>query len=627
MPGNNRRNLKEETGKTSDTLPKSEELAKDTICQQESDTLTCGDTPSQGRPTHETKAAGSPINKPETDTQRNKFNGVNYLLLIAIDQYNKKAKCKPLNNPVRDAKNLEKILQERYGYEKENIISLPNKKATKRNINQNISDIIQKMTAQDQLLIYFSGHGMGGADMRLIPYDYEEGIEDYTILLNQLLNFEVLKGGVATIPNNFRSVLTIVDACYAGKSMIGKIDVRENKEVSAREIIVPCSYDQVTLDQAVNAANGELGSPFSLALCKFLKYNTADTFFPASLIPARIKADFDKIIGKDYTREVIHGLAATKENSIPKFCFSLSEQEQIPTDALAGSIVNYLNFNGERDYFDKLNIDNYNKNYFFISSVSKCLKTESIRWYVFSKQFYKITSLDIDSNLKKCHTISFKIDMQKVNNDADLIFAIDKYMAWTSSSDQKAEFRYDNITRNICARIKLADFENSSQSNTPLIIAFIVANCKSDQFHIISSFLQELIKQIETQREDNQSTPLFFNIISNYDSSISEGDEHYFDKDHMKHLYYLSEKETSFVQFKNVGKINKPNVRFWYTHTNNELKSELLSHYFNANYDDICSSNDELDIIKFIERLVSKIYKNNQKKYNEIYSTLFFNKL
>lgn len=82
--------------------------------------------------------------------------GINYLLVIAIDAY---IHCPPLYNCVKDAHDLIVLLTDRYRFERQNIKELYNQQATKSNIYRTFREMAQRITPNDNLLIYFSGHG------------------------------------------------------------------------------------------------------------------------------------------------------------------------------------------------------------------------------------------------------------------------------------------------------------------------------------------------------------------------------------------------------------------------------------------------------------------------------------
>lgn len=80
--------------------------------------------------------------------------GRQYFLFIAIDKYQK---WPALQKPVGDAKELKKIMTDRYFTDE--VIELYNEKATKAEILKQMVELSGKTDINDSLFIYFSGHG------------------------------------------------------------------------------------------------------------------------------------------------------------------------------------------------------------------------------------------------------------------------------------------------------------------------------------------------------------------------------------------------------------------------------------------------------------------------------------
>lgn len=82
----------------------------------------------------------------------------NHLLVIGIDKYEDKG-IPNLNNAVRDAQRFVEILHTNYQFEATNTIELYNKTATKDNILEAFDRLIKSLNKEDNLVLYFSGHG------------------------------------------------------------------------------------------------------------------------------------------------------------------------------------------------------------------------------------------------------------------------------------------------------------------------------------------------------------------------------------------------------------------------------------------------------------------------------------
>lgn len=81
----------------------------------------------------------------------------NYLFAIGIDKY-KTGDFEPLDNAVQDTKKVVELLTKKYSFE---LITEPlyDEQATRENILQSLTNIITILTDEDNLIIYFGGHG------------------------------------------------------------------------------------------------------------------------------------------------------------------------------------------------------------------------------------------------------------------------------------------------------------------------------------------------------------------------------------------------------------------------------------------------------------------------------------
>lgn len=82
--------------------------------------------------------------------------GKRFIFAIGINQYQY---CNTLYNAVKDAKDVVEILTSKYQFEKSTVTTLYDTEATRRNIYKCLDNFIEKITSDDTLLIYYSGHG------------------------------------------------------------------------------------------------------------------------------------------------------------------------------------------------------------------------------------------------------------------------------------------------------------------------------------------------------------------------------------------------------------------------------------------------------------------------------------
>lgn len=134
--------------------------------------------------------------------------GKNFLLVIGIDQY---LHFPHLNNAVRDAQTFAKLLQERFQFDVHNTETLFNENATERQLLFKLRDMARLVTPEDNLVIFFSGHGAYDPILDegyWIPVDGEQdAMEDY------IPNSKIHKVLSAI---RSRHTFLIVDSCFSG---------------------------------------------------------------------------------------------------------------------------------------------------------------------------------------------------------------------------------------------------------------------------------------------------------------------------------------------------------------------------------------------------------------------------
>jgi len=180
------------------------------------------------------------------------------LLCIGIDRYSNDITS--LNNAVRDAKAFERILKERYGVTK--IKSLYDKAATLEGIIGAFDDLKKVITQEDNLIIYFSGHGeLVDEEGYWVPTD---------AVLNKrhtyLPNYEV-KNFLKTLKAHH--VLVIADACFSGALL-----EKSRSTVARRYYAIPSRW-VMTSGQKELVPDGLPGhhSPFAKSLLTQLELN------------------------------------------------------------------------------------------------------------------------------------------------------------------------------------------------------------------------------------------------------------------------------------------------------------------------------------------------------------------
>jgi uncharacterized repeat protein (TIGR01451 family) len=139
--------------------------------------------------------------------------GVYYGLIIGIDEYN--GEWPRLKNAVNDARSVADILSSKYSFTY--IKTLYNKEATRENILKEFEYLLQKVKEDDNVLIYYSGHGEYIQKMDKgfwVPVDASsKSISDY-------ISNEDIKAFLTGIHS--KHTLLVTDACFSGDIFRGK---------------------------------------------------------------------------------------------------------------------------------------------------------------------------------------------------------------------------------------------------------------------------------------------------------------------------------------------------------------------------------------------------------------------
>jgi hypothetical protein len=131
-----------------------------------------------------------------------------YGLIIGVNNYADPA-INSLDNPVNDAQKLYDVLTKKYAFEKNNVMFLKDPKRT--DIIYSLDNLSRLVTPNDNLLIFYAGHGWWDADANIgfwLPSDAKK-ISSADWFRNSTL-VDYLKA------INSRHTLLITDACFGG---------------------------------------------------------------------------------------------------------------------------------------------------------------------------------------------------------------------------------------------------------------------------------------------------------------------------------------------------------------------------------------------------------------------------
>ena len=210
--------------------------------------------------------------KKENTNTNNGLPGKNYLLAIGINKY----KYWPqLNNATGDAKDVKALLLSKYQFENNNVSELYDEDATYKNILDKLMQMKTKIGTNDNLLIYFSGHGFYNKDIDegfWIPVEAQKNQETEFLPNSTLLKY--LKA------INAKHIFLVADACFSGalfsQGSRGYIDNVEKFK----------SRWGLTSGRLEVVSDGQTGknSPFASYFIKFLTENAKIQFSVSELI-------------------------------------------------------------------------------------------------------------------------------------------------------------------------------------------------------------------------------------------------------------------------------------------------------------------------------------------------------
>jgi hypothetical protein len=188
-------------------------------------------------------AMAQELNLPRVEQNNPKF----YALLISEQSYGSSSGFPRLAQPRSNAMDLMEVLVSSYSFDRSNVTLLVDK--PKDDILGAIETVSRKLGENDNLLIFFAGHGTYRAGNN--PHDYQgylvpvDGVRDrfYTLISTDEL----------TSPLNFskaRHILIITDACYSGALVTRgdeypPMDIRLLYSKPSRQLMASGNFDPV----------------------------------------------------------------------------------------------------------------------------------------------------------------------------------------------------------------------------------------------------------------------------------------------------------------------------------------------------------------------------------------------
>lgn len=142
--------------------------------------------------------------------------GRNYALIVGINKYET---WPQLKTAVNDARQLASVLKSRYGFTAGDITLLLNREASEASILDELMAITAAMGEQDNLLVYFAGHGKDSpktGDGYWIPV---AGRRDDAIW--SWIAFSAVRNLISSDTVHGKNIIVVADSCYGGRLLRG----------------------------------------------------------------------------------------------------------------------------------------------------------------------------------------------------------------------------------------------------------------------------------------------------------------------------------------------------------------------------------------------------------------------
>ncbi len=197
--------------------------------------------------------------------------GKNYLLLIGVNKY---TYWNRLHNAVKDCQDIQNLLTRYYLFDNENVVTLYNEEATREKILETFEELQDKLGENDNLLIYYAGHGYYDDRSTL---GYWVPVNARPSKIPDFIRNSTVHDYLRTI--NAKNTLLIADACYAGSLFS---NYRGQITVGAKSRWAFTSGD---IEKVWDGQPGE-NSPFARYLINYLRDNRKAVLYANEMIDA-----------------------------------------------------------------------------------------------------------------------------------------------------------------------------------------------------------------------------------------------------------------------------------------------------------------------------------------------------
>ncbi|MTB52921.1 caspase family protein [Lewinella sp. W8] len=198
------------------------------------------------------------------------MNGKNYLLIIAIDQYEHHPR---LNNSVRDAEEVVDVLTTLYQFNADCVHRVINGEATEEGIDAKFVELIKTIEKEDNLIVYYSGHGYYREEVKegyWVTVDGRMGkVTDYISNSNLIKYMHQIKA---------HHLFLMVDSCFSGALVEQIRGEGHGYAYPSRRV-----FTSGRIENVVDGPQGE-NSPFAKGVIDFLKGNMEEEVSATAMI-------------------------------------------------------------------------------------------------------------------------------------------------------------------------------------------------------------------------------------------------------------------------------------------------------------------------------------------------------
>ncbi|MEZ4990945.1 MAG: caspase family protein [Saprospiraceae bacterium] len=210
--------------------------------------------------------------------------GKNYLLAVAVDNYQNLGGQYTLKNCREDARQLLNVLVKEYNFLEENTTLLLDAQATRKGVLNKLKELKTELTPTDNLILLFSGHGTVIDDKFGYWIPYEATLREDAEYISNSDILERLE------QIDCRHIFLIIDACFSGsifKAQSRDLEMPEDRSKNSRWGLTSSDIDEA-------ASDGKPGkhSPFMEEVLEFLRTRREE--FSTAELAVQISKEVDR---------------------------------------------------------------------------------------------------------------------------------------------------------------------------------------------------------------------------------------------------------------------------------------------------------------------------------------------